>query len=104
MRKILKTKILLSNLRNWYRNNNYDNLKDAILVLDLDCDDLEQIGKPSNSPLHHIMLFLSIAARVIENMDYKKGCYLYFTNGVTVWFDASNCESIFDIIQGILNI
>ena len=80
-------------------------MKDAILVLDLDCDDLEQIGKPSNSPLHHIMLFLSIAARVIENMDYKKGCYLYFTNnGVTVWFDASNYESIFDIIQGIIEL
>jgi len=106
MRENIKNKKFVKQFKkHWYRNNNYDNLKDAILVLDLDCDDLEEIGKPSNSPLHHIMLFLSIAARVIENMDYKKGCYLYFTNnGVTVWFDASNYESIFDIIQGIIEL
>ena len=54
--------------------------------------------------VHYIILcyFLSIAARVIENMDYKEGCYLYFTNnGVTV---VCYQIEIFDIIQGIIEL
>ena len=49
------------------------------------------------------MLIFALGARIIENTTYKKGCFIYLTsNGVTKWFDASRCNDVFDIVNGLI--
>ena len=89
--------------KHWYRDNSYDNLNNVIPVLDLNTDYC--FGTNKNNVIHPIMLILSIGARIIENTNYKSGCYLYFTDcDITQWFDASNSESVFDIMQGLIEL
>ena len=87
----------------WYRDNSFDNLNNVIPVLDINSNCC--FGTSINNAFHPIMIILSIGARIIENTSYKCGCYLYFTDsGVTQWFDASNSESVFDIINGLIEL
>jgi hypothetical protein len=88
--------------KHWYRVEQYDNLKDVIPVIDLYAN---YNYDNNNCDMYPSIIILTIATRIIENMNYKKGCYLYFTNcGVTEWFDASQCEDVFDIVRELTEI
>jgi len=95
-------------MNHWYRDNDYRGLKNIIPVIDLN---LNYPRGGSNHALYPATLIFALGARIIENMQFAKGCYIYFTEYSTdlykdraVWFDASNCNDVYDIVKGLINI
>ena len=87
-------------MKRWNADVNYDGLKNIIPVLDLDTNFYKG---GSNHALYPTMLIFALGVRIIENTTYKKGCFIYLTNnGVTKWFDASKCNDVFDVVNGLI--
>lgn len=87
-------------IKQWNADTNHDGLKNIIPVLDLDTT---YFKGGTNNALYPTMIIFALGVRIIENTTYKKGCYIYFTNhAVTVWYDASHCKNIFDVVEGLV--